>query len=197
MKKGAVSTLDHFIQWLYLKDQHGDIVSVRELTPNDNEAKAIFQLGEDWTKVTPYAYCNKHGLWAAPTATLEDDSEAFDDDDDELNALIEILDNMEKNCLTAENPGDKAAVVNKCVPVVEKLEGGKIQVTVSYPFETDDFVDWIWVKDQQGSLFGVKKLSITDGEAVAGFSVGEEGITKITAFIHTTQHGTWSATESY
>jgi len=52
---------DHYIQWIYLHTEHGG--QRKALKPGD-APEAKFALCGD-TAVEVYAYCNKHGLWAA------------------------------------------------------------------------------------------------------------------------------------
>jgi desulfoferrodoxin (superoxide reductase-like protein) len=52
----------HFISVIYLKNQNGDVVFLRELTPRSSISTKI-PIPKNTTEIIPYAVCNLHERW--------------------------------------------------------------------------------------------------------------------------------------
>jgi desulfoferrodoxin (superoxide reductase-like protein) len=63
-------TTEHWIHAIYLRDQDGKVVGMVALKPTDAEAKGTFSVPTGTTTVTPYSFCNKHGLWKGSTVSM-------------------------------------------------------------------------------------------------------------------------------
>eukprot|EP00958_Prasinococcus_capsulatus_P012252 scaffold1219_cov400-Prasinococcus_capsulatus_cf.AAC.9 len=56
---------EHFIQYVYIKTDSGDVADVSVFKPTDSApVEAIFPVPSKATSVTPFAYCNLHGVWS-------------------------------------------------------------------------------------------------------------------------------------
>lgn len=61
---------DHYITTIYIRDQNGVVVGLKELNPTDSEAAADFTLPEGTTAITAYSYCNLHDHWMTESVTI-------------------------------------------------------------------------------------------------------------------------------
>lgn len=58
----------HFITHIYVLDEKGNVVFMTGLDPsNMSKARAVFPIPAHVTSLTPYEWCNKHGLYAGRT----------------------------------------------------------------------------------------------------------------------------------
>jgi len=63
----------HFVTHIYVLDQAGEIVVLKNLNPeNVDKAQVDFTVPSSATSLTAYEFCNKHGLWKGPTVTVKD-----------------------------------------------------------------------------------------------------------------------------
>lgn len=54
----------HFVTHIYAEDQDGNVIYMRTLNPQEGEPASLTTLvPEGVTELTPYAFCNLHGLW--------------------------------------------------------------------------------------------------------------------------------------
>ena len=53
---------DHWIEYVYAKDAENNIVVIQKFVPTDEAPTITFKF-EGAGAVTPYSYCNKHGMW--------------------------------------------------------------------------------------------------------------------------------------
>eukprot|EP00943_MAST-04B_sp_MAST-4B-sp1_P003347 g3347.t1 len=53
---------DHWIEYVYAKDAENNVVGIQKFVPTDEAPTITFKF-EGAGAVTPYAYCNKHGMW--------------------------------------------------------------------------------------------------------------------------------------
>jgi len=57
----------HFITLIYVLDQAGNVVVMKNLDPTSvNKATITFSVPSGATSLTAYEWCNKHGLWKGP-----------------------------------------------------------------------------------------------------------------------------------
>merc|ERR1719189_923504 len=62
----------HFITHIYVLDQGGNIVAMRNLDPNGVDVASIsFTIPSTATSLTAYEFCNLHGLWQGPTTAVD------------------------------------------------------------------------------------------------------------------------------
>jgi len=53
---------DHWIEYVYAKDAEGNIVGIQKFVPTDEKPTITFKY-EGAGAITPYSYCNLHGMW--------------------------------------------------------------------------------------------------------------------------------------
>ena len=69
---GSTTTLhpqsapDHFISHIWVTDENGDVVVTANITDNATPSNS-FTVPAGVKKLTPWEYCNLHGLWKGPT----------------------------------------------------------------------------------------------------------------------------------
>lgn len=61
---------EHYITTIYVRDQKGFVVGLKEFSPTDAEAKVIFPLPKGTTSVTAYSNCNLHDHWMTEPVTI-------------------------------------------------------------------------------------------------------------------------------
>uniref|UniRef100_A0A7R9YEN7 Desulfoferrodoxin ferrous iron-binding domain-containing protein n=1 Tax=Pinguiococcus pyrenoidosus TaxID=172671 RepID=A0A7R9YEN7_9STRA len=64
----------HFIQYIYIKNPDGDVVAAVEYKVGEMDGVAQGTLEVDTPEgaadLTPYAYCNEHGLWKGDSVAV-------------------------------------------------------------------------------------------------------------------------------
>lgn len=63
---------DHFISTIYVEDEFGRVVYMKDLTKEDNydsisEEISYFETYKEYRTLTPYEFCSKHGLYQGET----------------------------------------------------------------------------------------------------------------------------------
>ena len=61
----------HWINYIYVVDQNGDIIESVTLSPKESKAEIRFTIPDGVESITAYEFCNKHGLWKGPTVNLD------------------------------------------------------------------------------------------------------------------------------
>ena len=56
---------DHYITTLYIRNQDGIVIGLKEFSPQDPEAKAVFTYPKGTIKVQAFSFCNLHDHWMA------------------------------------------------------------------------------------------------------------------------------------
>jgi desulfoferrodoxin (superoxide reductase-like protein) len=72
---------DHFIEGIWAVDQNNDIIAFRQPEPAENGgtvAMLVFDIPVGTTSITPFEYCNKHGLYQGDTVAITETSTATD-----------------------------------------------------------------------------------------------------------------------
>ena len=64
--------VDHWVEAIYFKDQNGDVFYLehfgyQDYKENNRIAETYIAIPLGVTKVTAYAFCNKHGTWKSET----------------------------------------------------------------------------------------------------------------------------------
>ena len=54
---------EHYITTLYVRNQDGIVIGLKEFSPTDTEPKAVFTYPKGTTKISVYSHCNKHDNW--------------------------------------------------------------------------------------------------------------------------------------
>eukprot|EP00944_MAST-04C_sp_MAST-4C-sp1_P006407 g6407.t1 len=54
---------DHWIEYVYARDSAGTIVAIQKFVPTDENPTITFTPAEGAGTITPFSYCNKHGMW--------------------------------------------------------------------------------------------------------------------------------------
>jgi desulfoferrodoxin (superoxide reductase-like protein) len=60
---------DHWIQWVWAKNQDGTIVAVVKLAATDTP-ELTFDVPEGTTSITGFESCNKHGVWKSDDVSV-------------------------------------------------------------------------------------------------------------------------------
>jgi len=199
-------TGEHFIEYLYVKDQDSNIVHlakwVVESEPSglNKLASADFQLNsKDLTHIThltPYSVCNKHGIWKGPEM---------------YNVKWQTIASQKyfrfnKNGIVTKyrlNPFREEMASSKHVPTLAfQNENGKItgtctvrgengSVEESHGMSAEHFIETIFAVDQHGRVIAHEKLNEeTHPKASITFPV-PAGTTKLTCWEHCNKHGVW------
>lgn len=59
----------HYIEYIWLKDDDTDVIfAAKKFEPTDPAPPKLTAKAKPGTIVTPYAYCNLHGLWIGDSA---------------------------------------------------------------------------------------------------------------------------------
>uniref|UniRef100_A0A7S1UHS7 Desulfoferrodoxin ferrous iron-binding domain-containing protein n=1 Tax=Phaeomonas parva TaxID=124430 RepID=A0A7S1UHS7_9STRA len=65
---------DHYIEFVYLKNAAGEIVAANMFEVGSlkdvKQGNLTMDSVEDQTELTPFAYCNDHGLWKGDTVAV-------------------------------------------------------------------------------------------------------------------------------
>jgi desulfoferrodoxin (superoxide reductase-like protein) len=61
---------DHYITTIYVKDDQGRVIGLRELMGSDSEALGMFTVPESSLELTAYAFCNLHDLWQSDSTEI-------------------------------------------------------------------------------------------------------------------------------
>jgi superoxide reductase len=102
----------------------------------------------------------------------------------------EILAVEGKGVHTAAAPGEFAGKEGKHVPKIE-VKDSKATVTVGHGMEEAHWIQYIWAKDEGGSMIGAVKLAHTDTPTLT-LDV-PAGVKSVTAFESCNLHGVWKA----
>jgi len=66
----------HFITHILVKDQDSNVIALKALDPDEQApatqapATMVFDIPTGVTELTPYEWCNLHGLWQGPTVSI-------------------------------------------------------------------------------------------------------------------------------
>merc|ERR1712190_391274 len=62
----------HWISHIFVRDQHGRTFFTKMLAPNEGSyADVTFGIPAGVTRMTAYAFCNKHGLYVGPSTSYD------------------------------------------------------------------------------------------------------------------------------
>lgn len=110
----------HWITTIYITDESDEIIAMKALDPNGvSKAEMTFDIPDGTKSVTPWEFCNMHGLWVGPTVMIDshehdkDDSHVGDVDEDEHHDELELngLDEEESGGTTSGIASSIAAAV--------------------------------------------------------------------------------------
>ena len=54
---------DHWIEYVYARNAAGAIVGIQKFVPTDEKPTISFTVPEGSGAITPFSYCNLHGMW--------------------------------------------------------------------------------------------------------------------------------------
>eukprot|EP01060_Flectonema_neradi_P035409 TRINITY_DN650_c6_g1_i1.p1 TRINITY_DN650_c6_g1~~TRINITY_DN650_c6_g1_i1.p1 ORF type:complete len:1134 (+),score=187.87 TRINITY_DN650_c6_g1_i1:90-3491(+) len=179
---------DHFIETIFVEDQNGVVIASASLLPTSGSSPTFeFDIPTNTTSLTPYEYCNIHGLFKGPTVELVLSSTSdipvtacnsenkFQMCGNQGKSMVPLCDDSEMCDFFPKQFQSKASSVYnmKHTPVVITPLGGVGVVTVelpNHPFPSnpldiqDPFtihkIDYIWAVDASSGLilaFGVPK----------------------------------------
>lgn len=92
--------------------------------------------------------------------------------------------------LTTEAPGKWDGKAGSHAPQVS-FAPGKVNVMTKHPMTEEHWITVHYVRDQGGTIIGLKEYAGTDPEASTSFDL-PEGTTEITAYSHCNKHDHWS-----
>eukprot|EP00729_Bicosta_minor_P010159 gene10159-28324_t len=191
----------HHISFIYAKDQDGNIVCKHQF---DSEVDVVpvhicqHALADTVTEITPYQYCNLHGVWQGPTYNVPFEQSASE---------------FTKMGLIANMYHDEAAVVvgapvkhePAVVPwsgyggdgsdreyhiVVRGAEGSSESL---HPMKgKEHHIEAIWAKDQHGKVIAFETLGPT-ARTPSGMPLQlTAGTRSVTPFEYCNLHGYWA-----
>jgi desulfoferrodoxin (superoxide reductase-like protein) len=215
----------HFITHIVVKDQDGNIVAAESLDPTVAAPATIeFDVPEGVTELTPYEWCNLHGLWMGPTVTVDSSlggtapahCHASDFESGAWPSVHADFLRLQNSTFESESPFSEADGV-KHTPYITIPELGVASVLVGkeegplHPMvaSTDgvpgeDGPHWItevYVVDQDGEIVAMKSLDVGEDvdRAEVTFDI-PDGTETLQAYAWCNIHGLWggpvvSATE--
>ena len=54
---------EHYITTLYVRNQDGIVIGLKEFSPADAEPKAVFTYPKGTSRISVYSHCNQHDNW--------------------------------------------------------------------------------------------------------------------------------------
>merc|ERR1712032_698576 len=64
----------HFVSFMYVLDEQGQVVAMTPKFPDDDAPAALAFTVPDAKTLTPFEFCNKHGLYVGPTVDMNGDT---------------------------------------------------------------------------------------------------------------------------
>jgi desulfoferrodoxin (superoxide reductase-like protein) len=182
-------TKDHFISFLWVEDQDGQVVHLAELKGFDASPSTEFSWTSQSGTLTPYSLCNLHGLWQGPTYTVELERET-----------VPILGELDGSATGPKSYHSGSPQLVKHSPFVSSLANGVALMgvagsdseptTVLHVQTSEHHIALIYVKDQHGAVVGLKKLGPTDGSQMHAVAVNSK-VTELTPYEYCNLHGLW------
>ena len=178
------SAPSHYIEAIWIKDQYGNVVFFADML-SESSPQVSFTVPAGATKLTPYEYCNLHGLWQGPTYDVA------------VGNIINVLD------AAASGPSSRhlAGIVPiKHDPFIEFDAGGSTGVvgvrgtdgsmTSLHPQSAPShYIEAIWIKDQDGNVVFFADM-LSESSPQVSFTV-PAGATKLTPYEYCNLHGLW------
>jgi len=201
----------HWISVIFALDQNDVVISLRRLASHDaTPASHEFEIPGGVTAITPYAYCNKHGLHQGSTMIVEtespllrtcaihscNDMPACNNDftewkrvqvAEDMGAALEVsADEKHRPFLQIE---EGLAVVHIGIGAVDGLEADDPDKGLIHPMSNVHWIDRIIVTDQNDDIVFMRDLSSWEGmPATARFGI-PAGVTSLTPYEHCNIHG--------
>jgi len=199
---------EHFIEYLYVKDQNGRVIHLQKWTAEEaaNEASkpktkivfTKFELREDVTHMTPYSLCNLHGLWKGPEYdVLWEKKVAFVQGATRPNTIVQKYGyhplkehkRHEKHVphLTfTVGEGDTGNLVGKAV-----VRGYAGSIENPHDMREDHFIECIYVKDQHDRTIALQMMKPeTHEKPIITFQI-PQGTQTVQAYEYCQVHGLW------
>jgi len=213
----------HFVTHMYVVDQDGTVVAMQVMDPSADDAlpaTMVMDVPEGVTSLTPYEFCNLHGLWKGPEVTIPS-----------ADAGVVVSPKMAAKECAPNQPADgahpsfhadflrqQASTFESETPFVlddgEKhtpfitidADGKKGSIVVGNPdgaihpmkaFNASDpatpphWITDVYVVDQDGNFVAYRQLDPTDVDiATLEFDI-PEGVEEVTAYSWCNLHGLW------
>jgi len=209
----------HIISHIYVMDQDNKIVAMKLTHPETEDVpiRFFFQVPEGATELTPYAFCNLHGLWKGPTVN-QPYTEGLGEPQDNCgpsNHDVRSKSFMADYFLQQRNTFDSDVAYTeekdeKHTPYITITEAnGKIMgsvvvgtTEVFHPMNGVDYdivdstphwINTIWVVDQEKELVAMEHLDVkseANGIAQIKFEV-PDSVTTLKAYSFCNIHGMW------
>lgn len=203
----------HFITHLMVKDQEGKVVVLEPMDPTAGApAKMEFAVPAGATKLTPYNWCNLHGLWIGPHVDVpfseEGDStvcgvshfpnkawESVHTDFMRLQmepphnspiAFTEVAGEKHTPFIALNDDGTASVLVGRIGGSVHPMTGSPDGVG------TPHWITEIYVMDQSRKIVAMSTLDSADEYATMNFTV-PEGTTQVQAYAWCNIHGLWAS----
>jgi len=205
----------HFITHILVKDQDSNVIALKALDPDEQApATMIFDVPTGVTELTPYEWCNLHGLWQGPTVSISSLNGASSKEcgvsDFHRGAWPSVHADflrLQKDIFESTLPFDESNGI-KHTPYIALSDDGTASILVGksdgpvHPMNgvTDStsephWITEIYVVDQTGAIVEMKTLD-TEGADVATieFNVAE-GTETLQAYAWCNMHGLYVGPE--
>jgi len=202
---------NHFIEVIYVKDQNGKVVHLQRWTAEEAELSYVrahskivytrFKYRDGTTHLTPYSYCNLHGLWIGPTYDVNWEKEvAYIEGVTKKNAYVQKLrfnpfkdhkeNVMHVPSTTFEKQRGEEMTESKLLGITT-VRGLSGSLQMLHPMNENHSIEVVYAKDQHNrtiSLEGMKPE--THRNPVSKYEI-PEGTQTIQAYTYCRNHGLW------
>ncbi len=192
------STSAHFIESIYLMDQNKELYLMKKDKPiedgsyDSDVATQAFVLPEHVTEVTPFEFCNIHGVWVGSPVYIEKhrDVEAY-------YVLHEALQPYKK--IEISYPEDETTT--KHAPTIKKGTGtdNTFVVHVAHGSSSAHYIEATWAYDQNGELYGPEVDAAPDstgeydtGSTAQEYTLVHKNVVSLLPYEYCNLHGIWA-----
>jgi len=195
----------HWINYIYVVDQNGDIIKSVTLGPEETKAEMRFTIPNGVESITAYEFCNKHGLWKGPTVNLVATSDDMSEEVCALNPPHDLAwdslhaDFLRRQSLPPFNSADPFTddTNPKHIPYVTVVDDMKGSVIVGvegnyHPMSptAPHWITDIYVVDQDNKIIAFHTLDPSAEAAEIDFNIPASA-TELTAYEWCNLHGLW------
>jgi desulfoferrodoxin-like iron-binding protein len=182
---------DHYIEYVYVMDQDDNVVFTTNIANEATAKAASFDIPGTATHLTPWSYCNLHGLWKGPTYNVA--VGAY------MNNHINEVDGAVEGPTSLHAAGAKPI---KHDPFLEfsatrtaflGVRGNDGSTDVLHPMVSDHFIETVWVEDQDGKVIFTANISAASTAKSAAFKIPASA-TKLIPWSFCNLHGLWQGT---
>jgi len=200
----------HYITTIYVKDETGSVVYLKQFDPASVSSASPpimeFNVGPASTVLTPYEYCNLHGLWKGPSVTVPFQAKA----DSLLSTVSASIATGPTSAHNASLPPIKhdPAVTS----IIKNADGSHVITFVTrgtegsstslHPNTPSHWITTMWLTDQTGNLVYLEEFPqpTSSQSSTAGtytmptvrFTLpGTHPATELTPWEYCNLHGLW------